>query len=167
MNATPLTPLMTNTAFPFLLAFYAHKNPLLVLSCLVLSCLLRLLFRLGTSTESPYSLPFHAPLPNPLPPITLPGLPPPMPAAVLFHPSFSLSSLNFCSLASLHSLSALRACSCASLSDCCSSSIVLRSFSILSRERARSSSNCVAAFCLRSICNWRSLTVRSTFRTER
>ena len=134
----------------------------------MLNCLLRLLFRLGISTPpSPFSLPFQAALPTLLLPTTLPGLPIPIPAAVLFHPSFSLSNLSFCSLVSLHSLSALLACSCASLSDCCSSSMVLRSFSILSRERVKSSWSCVAAFSFRSICSCKSLTVRSTFRTER
>jgi hypothetical protein len=141
----------------------AHKKPLLMLNCL-----LRLLFRFGISTPpSPNSLPFQAPLPTLLLPITLPGLPTPKPAAVLFQPSFSLSNRNFCSLASRHSLSALLACSCAWLSDCCSSSMVLRSFSILSRERVRSSCSCAAPFSFRSICSWRSLTVRSTFRTDR
>jgi hypothetical protein len=137
-----------------------HRNPLLRLACR-----LTLLFRFGIS------IPFSS---APLPLNSEPGLHVPLrliavPFSILncFQPSSSLSSLKVFSLSSLSSRSALRALSWLAESLFCNSSIVLRNFSHRSRERAISSSSCVLALSRRSICNCRSLTVRSTLRTSR
>lgn len=145
---------------PAVRAIYTiHKKPLLVLSVR-----LRLLFRFGTTID-----------PSLLNSLMLPGrhdpllrtVPAPFSILNAFQPSSSLSSLNALSFSSLNSRSALLALSWLLESLLCSSSIVRSNFSTLSRERLMSS--CSAAFVLsrRSICVCRSLTVRSTFRTER
>jgi hypothetical protein len=153
-----------------------HKNPLLVLAFRLI-----LLFLLGTSI--PFS---SAPVPPPLVELTLEWpIPPPLarlhtlsllPKAPLpllrdipipLSPSISLSSLSALAASSFAALSARLAARPASDSETCSSSIVLSNLSILSRPLAISSWSCAFAFSLRSICSWRSLTVRSTLRTER
>lgn len=128
-------------------------------------CRLILLFRFGIS------IPFSS---APLPPNSEPGLHvplrrivPPFSIRSCFQPSSSLSSLKAFSLSSRSSRSALRALSWLAESLFWSSSIVFRNFSHRSRERAISSSSWVLALSRRSICSWRSLTVRSTLRTSR
>lgn len=69
----------------------------------------------------------------------------------IFQLSSSRSSLAAFSCSLLSSRSARRACSWLDDSDDCSSSIVLRSLSILSRIRPRSSCICVFCLSLRSI----------------
>jgi hypothetical protein len=136
-----------------------YKKPLLRLVCR-----LTLLLRFGISI--PFS---SAPLPLQVPlPLTAPlASDDPFSIRSCFQPSSSRSSLKAFSLSSRNSRSALRAASWLAESLFCSSSIVLRNFSHLSRERATSSSSCVLALSRRSICIWRSLTVRSTLRTSR
>lgn len=129
-----------------------------------------LLFLFGTS------MPFSS-TPVPTPSLTvplklhtlslLPKLLPAFPFPSPFNPSSSISNLNAFCASSFAALSARRAASPASLSLICSSSIVFSNFSILSLPLATSSCNCEFAFSLLSICSCRSLTVRSTFRTER
>jgi hypothetical protein len=138
-----------------------HRNPLLVLNCRF-----RLLFRSGTSipfSSSSFSFPT-----NPQFSLVVADLIVPLPyTARDFKVSSSLSNLNAFSFSSRSSRSALRAASCTLLSEDCSSSIAFSNFSTLSLARATSSSSCRFAFSFRSICNCRSLTVRSTLRTLR
>lgn len=121
---------------------------------------LRLDFRCGTSTPSPSPDALQPFLP------TLPKLDP-FSALADLHPSTSLSSLAAFSFASLSSLSALRAVSWLVDSDACSSSIVESSLLTFSPSRAASSVRCAFCLSLRSICDCRSLTTRSTLRTDR
>lgn len=83
-------------------------------------------------------------------PATLPSTDPFSDRSV-FQLSSSRSSLAAFSCSLLSSRSARRACSWLADSDDCSSSIVLRSLSILSRIRPRSSCICVFCLSLRSI----------------
>ncbi|KAK3355252.1 hypothetical protein B0H65DRAFT_41053 [Neurospora tetraspora] len=112
-------------------------------------------------------------LPYTLPATLLPAPPPPPPIAEpfsilrFFHPSSSRSSLSAFSFSSRSSRSARRADSSLADSDDCSSSMVLSSLSTLSRMRPTSSWSCVFCLSLRSIWDCRSLTMRSTLRTER
>ncbi|KAI0395550.1 hypothetical protein F5Y17DRAFT_422735, partial [Xylariaceae sp. FL0594] len=98
-------------------------------------------------------------------------LPPPLtlPFSILrcFHPSSSLSRREVFSLSSRSSRSARRAASWLPLSLAWRSSIVCRSFPTLSRSLATSSFSCEACLSLRSICDCRSFTTRSTFRADR
>ncbi|KAL0475355.1 hypothetical protein QR685DRAFT_44825 [Neurospora intermedia] len=111
-------------------------------------------------------------LPSTLP-ATLPPPPPPPPIADpfsmrrFFHPSSSRSSLRAFSFSSRSSRSARRADSSLADSEDCSSSMVLSNLSTLSRMRVTSSWSCVFCLSLRSIWDCRSLTMRSTLRTER
>jgi len=157
-----------------------YKNPLLILAFLEI-----LLLRFGTSI--PFS---SAPVPGPIALMRLAlesCLTWPMPLARLhtlslrpkpapffadpipkpLSPSTSRSSRKALAASSFAALSARRAARPASDSETCSSSIVLSSFSILSLPRAISSCSCVFAFSLLSIWSCKSLTVRSTLRTER
>ena len=84
-----------------------------------------------------------------------------------FQPSTSLSSLSPRSFSSRSSRSARLASSWCIESLFCNSSMVARRRSILSRAREISSVSCVFVLSRRSICDCRSLTVRSTLRTER
>ncbi|KAI2466483.1 hypothetical protein F4781DRAFT_352741 [Annulohypoxylon bovei var. microspora] len=84
-----------------------------------------------------------------------------------FQPSSSRSIRRVFSFSSLSSRSARRADNWLSLSLAWSSSIVLSSLSTRSRSRFTSSLSCTACLSLRSIWDVRSLTVRSTLRTER
>ncbi|KAI1080169.1 hypothetical protein F5B20DRAFT_116754 [Whalleya microplaca] len=84
-----------------------------------------------------------------------------------FQPSSSRSKRSVFSFSSRSSRSARRADSWFELSLAWSSSIVLRSLSTRSRRRTVSSLSCAVCLSFRSICDWRSLTVRSTLRTER
>jgi hypothetical protein len=131
-----------------------------------------LLLRFGTSMPfSSTPVPDDSPLTVPLKLHTLslrPKAPPALPLVPKpLSPSSSLSNLNAFCVSSFAALSARRAARPASLSLICNSSIVFSNFSILSLPLATSSCNCEFAFSLRSICSWRSLTVRSTFLTER
>jgi hypothetical protein len=122
-----------------------YKNPLLRLVVLE-----RLLFLFGISI--PWS---SLPFPYALPGLQLPEmfLKPCVPFSTLkaFHAPSSLSNLNALSFSSLNSRSALRALSFSWLSLDCNSSIVLNSFSTLSRWREISSCSCALDFSLRSI----------------
>ncbi|KAI1348060.1 hypothetical protein F5Y01DRAFT_293389 [Xylaria sp. FL0043] len=139
-----------------------------------------LLFRCGTSMPVPLRLtlssasnPFlieltllpllsNAGVPNrTLPPFTLP-----FSIRKCFHPSNSRSRRKAFSFSCRNSRSARRAASWLELSLAWSSSMVLRSFSTLSRNLETSSFNCVACLSLRSICDCKSLTTRSTLRTD-
>ncbi|KAB5547230.1 hypothetical protein GE09DRAFT_204149 [Coniochaeta sp. 2T2.1] len=164
-----------------------YKNPFVKLGARPI-----LLFLFGTSTNMPFSSTPSAPGPNilplfhgtdPKPPTRLLMLPPiillalspaadilkllPFSILRLFQPSSSRSRRRAFSFSSRSSRSARRAESSLADSEACSSSIVLRSLSTLSRMRLTSSERW--AFCLsfRSSWVWRSLTVRSTLRTER
>jgi hypothetical protein len=113
-----------------------YRNPLLILGCLPI-----LLFLFGISipfSSDPHSLPFAIGVPFLHCPLRL-TLFPPFSTLSAFQPSNSLSSLNAFSLSSRSSRSARRADSWLVESLDCSSSIVLRSFSILSRDRVMSS----------------------------
>jgi hypothetical protein len=135
----------------------------------MLACLPILLFLFGISipfSSDPHSLPVPIGVPFRHCPLRLTLLPP-FSTLSAFQPSNSLSSLNAFSLSSLNSRSARRTDSWLSESLDCSSSMVLRSFSTLSRDRVISSCSCALILSRRSICCCRSLTVRSTLRTER
>ena len=84
-----------------------------------------------------------------------------------FQPSSSRSSRSAFSFSSRNSRSARFACSWFVLSEDCSSSIVARRLPMRSRDLAMSSASWAFTFSRRSIWDWRSLTVRSTLRTER
>ena len=141
-----------------------------------LGALLMLLFLAGISTCDSSSPP---PLALQLPPtrlrrlLTVPPAAPllelfsTLPPRRLFQPSSSRSIRSDFSFSSLSSRSARRAVSWLDDSEDWSSSMVLRSLSTLSRILVTSSASWVFCLSLRSIWPWRSLTVRSTLRTER
>ena len=134
-----------------------------------------LLLRLGTSTPVPPRLAvsslIHIPdlRPPSRPDILSRTLPLTLPFSIRrpFHPSNSRSSLSALSFSSWSSLSARRADIWLVDSEACNSSIVFKSFSILSRSLAASSAAWVACLSFRSICDCMSFTMRSTLRTER
>lgn len=139
-----------------------------------------LLFRFGTSIPVPARLAVSspsytlflielllAPPSNPgVPNRTLPLFTLPFSMRRCFHPSNSRSRRSAFSFSCRNSRSARRAASWFVLSLAWSSSIVLRSFSTLSRNLDTSSFNCVLCLSLRSICDCRSFTTRSTLRTD-
>lgn len=109
---------------------------------------------------------------NPLLPLLLPTslkvtCPRPLSTRRALQPCNSRSSRNDFSFSSRSSRSARRTCNCVSVSLCWSSSIFRSKRSILSRALLTSSVSCALTLSLRSIWDWRSLTVRSTFREER
>ncbi|KAH6992464.1 hypothetical protein EDB82DRAFT_145324 [Fusarium venenatum] len=122
-----------------------YRNPFVKLGTL-----LRLLFLPGTSimdASSP-SLTRQGPMRPRTLPITLPD---PLSARRFFRPATSRSNRIALSFSSLNSRSARRADSWLLDSDDCSSSIVFRSFSTLSRILETSSESCMFCLSLRSI----------------
>ncbi|KAI1748647.1 hypothetical protein F4782DRAFT_516267 [Xylaria castorea] len=141
-----------------------------------------LLFRLGTSIPVPPRLADSSALGVPVlieltlldPPPSKAGVPNrtlplftlPFSMRKCFHPSNSRSRRSAFSFSVRNSRSARRAVSWFVLSLAWSSSIVLSSFSTLSRNLETSSFNCVVCLSLRSICDCKSLTARSTLRVD-
>jgi len=142
-----------------------HKNPLVMLTllCTAPSTILTL----PLAPSPPLTLPTILPLS--LPPPLLPATLPKTPLSTLnpFHASNSRSRRSAFSLSSRKSRSALRAASWFFESSDCNSSIVVSSRWIFSRELAISVSKRVLVLSRRSICAWRSRTVRSMLRAER
>jgi len=147
-----------------------YKKPFVALTCLSCRCAARDdSCSVPSATEASLILrPLMLPTSLPSPPVT-----PRPPRALLrsnlrpFQPSSSLSNLSPLSRSSLSSRSARLADNWFAESEVCSSSMVDKRLEIFSRALDRSSVRDVTCLSRRSICDCKSLTVRSTVRMLR